>query len=107
MMDFEKHECIQYDKIYPDLIKSWWGNPDKFRADTHDIYATTLLEAHMIYVAIILCRLFGKKNSSHFPLAWVTIMHEVVERYSFNWAKTLLDNLAKEITEYQLAKSKG
>jgi hypothetical protein len=34
-------------------------------------------------------------------------MHEVVEGYSFNWAKMLSDNLNKEITEYQLAKSKG
>jgi hypothetical protein len=37
----------------------------------------------------------------------VLIMHEVAEGYSFNWANMLSDNLAKEITEYQLAKSKG
>jgi hypothetical protein len=89
-----------------DLIKDWWGHPEKFRADTHDIYATTSLEAHMIYVAMMLCRLFGKKDSTHL-LAWVPIMHEVAEGYSFNWAKMLSDNLAKEITEYQLENSKG
>jgi hypothetical protein len=33
-------------------------------------------------------------------------MHEVAEGYSFNWANMLSDNLAKEITEYQLEKSK-
>jgi hypothetical protein len=102
-----KKECIQYDKRYPDIIKSWWGHPEKFKADTHGLYATTSLEAHMIYVAMILCRLFGKKSPTHFPVAWVPIMHEVAEGYSFNWAKMLSDNLAKEITEYQLAKSKG
>jgi hypothetical protein len=59
------------DKNYPDLIKEWWGHPEKFRADTHDIYATTSLDAHMIYVAMMLCRIFGKKDSSHFLLAWV------------------------------------
>jgi hypothetical protein len=37
IMDFEKHECKKYDKIYPDLIKDWWGHPEKFRDDTHDI----------------------------------------------------------------------
>jgi hypothetical protein len=65
------------------LIKDWWGHPEKFRADTHDIYATTLLDAHMICVAMIL-RIFGKNESSHFLLAWVPIMHEVEKGFSFN-----------------------
>jgi hypothetical protein len=33
-------------------------------------------------------------------------MHEVVKGYSFNCSKMLSNNLAKEITEYQLTKSK-
>jgi hypothetical protein len=107
MLKFEKHECMQYDKGYPDLIKSWWGHPEKFRADTHDIYATVSLEAHMICVVMMLCRLFRKKRSTHFSLAWVPIMHKVAKGYSFNLANMLSDNLAKEITEYQLEKSKG
>jgi hypothetical protein len=61
----------------------------------------------MIYVAVMLCRLFGKHDSAHFLLAWVPIMHEVAKGYSFNWVNMLSDNLAKEITEYQLKKSKG
>jgi hypothetical protein len=107
MMEFEQQECIQYDKTYPDIIKSWWGHPEKFRADAHGMYATTLLDTHIIYVAMMLYILFGKKSPTHFSMAWVSIMHEVVEGYSFNWAKILSDKLAKEITEYELAKSKG
>jgi hypothetical protein len=107
LLEFEQHECIQYDKTYPDIIKLWWGNLEKFRADIRGIYATASLDTHMIYIALMLYRLFRKKNPTHFPIAWVPIMHEVVEGYSFNWAKMLSDNLAKEITEYQLAKSKG
>jgi len=34
-------------------------------------------------------------------------MYEVAEGYSFNWDKIVSDNLANEITEYKLAKSKG
>jgi hypothetical protein len=34
-------------------------------------------------------------------------MNEVVEGYTFNWAKMLSDNLVKEIDEYQSLKSKG
>jgi hypothetical protein len=107
IMDFDKEECTQYGKNYPDLIKDWWGHPEKFREDTHGIYATTSLDAHMIYVAMMLCRIFGRKDTAHFLLPWVPIMHEVAEGYSFNWAKILSDNLAKEITEYQSMKAKG
>jgi hypothetical protein len=61
----------------------------------------------MIYVAMMICRIFKKKSSTHFPLAWVPIMHEVVEGYSLNSANMLSNKLAKEIIEYQLKKSKG
>jgi hypothetical protein len=84
IMEFEKQECTQYEKNYPDLIKDWWGHPEKFRANTHGIYSTESLNSRMIYVPMMLCRLFSKKSSTHFLLAWVPIMHEVVEGYSFN-----------------------
>jgi hypothetical protein len=107
MLEFEQQECIQYDKSYPDIIKSWWGNPEKLRVNAHLIYSTASLDTHMIYVCMMLCILFGKKSPTHFSVAWVSIMHEVVEGLSFYWAKILLDNLAKEIMEYKLVKSKG
>jgi hypothetical protein len=107
MLEFEQQECIQYDKSYPDIIKSWWGHPEKFRADAHGMYAMASLDTHMIYVAMMLCRLFRKKSPTHFPVEWVSIMHEVAKGYTFNWAKILSDNLAKEITEYKMVKSKG
>jgi hypothetical protein len=107
MLEFDQQECIEYDKTYPDIIKSWWGHPQRFRADAHGMYATTSLETHMIYVAMMLCRLFEKKIPTHFPVEWVSIMHEVAEGYTFNWAKILSDNLAKEIIEYKMTKSKG
>jgi len=61
----------------------------------------------MMYVAMMLCRIFGKENSAHFLLPWVPIMHEVAKGFSFSWAKILMDSLAKEITEYQSLKAKG
>jgi hypothetical protein len=71
------------------------------------MYATTSLNAHMLYVAMILCHLFGKKNPTIFLVEWVAIVNEVAEGYTFNWAKMLFDNLAKEIAEYKSKKSKG
>jgi PAS domain-containing protein len=94
-------------KTYPYIINTWWGHPEKFRVDAHGIYAKASLDTHMIYVVLMLCRIFGKKVPTHVLVEWVRFMHEVDEGYSFNWAKMLSDNLAKEITEYQQDKSKG
>ena len=55
---------------------------------------------------MILCRLFGRKIPTHFLVEWVSIMHEVAEGFTFDWAKILPDNLTKEIVEYQMEKSK-
>jgi len=71
------------------------------------MYDTTSLDAHMLYVSIMIFHLFGKKNPTHFSVEWVSIVNEVAESYTFNWAKMLSDNLAKEIVEYKSTKSKG
>ena len=61
----------------------------------------------MVYVAMMLCRLFRKKIPTHFPTEWVPLLHEATEGYSFNSNKILSDNLAKEVMEYQTARSSG
>jgi hypothetical protein len=107
ILEFERKECVQYARSGHDIIKTWWGHPEKFRTDAHGMYATMSLDAHMVYVAMMLCRLFGKKIPTHFSVEWVSIMNEVAEGYTFNWAKMLSDNLAKEIVDYKTMKSKG
>jgi hypothetical protein len=71
------------------------------------MYSTTSLDAHMLYIAMMLCHLFGKNKPTHFSIEWVAIMNEVAKGYTFNWDKMLHDNLANEIVEYQSSKSKG
>jgi hypothetical protein len=105
--EFQKKECTEADQTYPDIIKDWWRDPAKFRADTHGIYATASLNEYMVYVAMMLCRLFRKKSPAHFPAEWVPLLHEAVEGYNFNWNKILSDSLAKEVMEYQTMRSKG
>jgi hypothetical protein len=61
----------------------------------------------MLYVAMMLYRLLKKKSSTHLSVEWVAIMNEVAEGYTFNWAKMLSNNLAKEILDYNTSKSKG
>jgi hypothetical protein len=107
ILEFEKKECIQYARSCQDIIRFWWGHPEKFRTDAHGTYATMSLDLHMVHVAMILYRLFGNKIPTHFSMEWVSIMNEVDEGFTFNWAKLLLDNLAKGIVKYKIVKSKG
>lgn len=107
MVEFQRKECTEADQTYLELIKGWWRCPSKFRANTHRIYATTSLNEYMVYVAMMLCRLFSKKNPYHFPAEWVPFLEEASEGYSFNWDKILSDNLAKEILDYRAARDRG
>jgi hypothetical protein len=74
--EFQRKECTEVDQTYPDLIKGRWICPSKFREDTNEIYATTSLNEYMVYVAMMLCRLFGKNNPCHFPAEWVHFLEE-------------------------------
>ena len=105
--NFRRKESFEADQTYPDIIKEWWINEGKFRDDTHGVYATTSLNEYMIYVAMMLCRIFSKKSPTHFPLEWVLLLHETTEGYSFNWDKILSDNMEKEVMDYQTAREKG
>jgi hypothetical protein len=106
-MEFDKKECTQYGKNLPDLIKDWCSCPEKFKEDSHGIYAVSSLEPHMMYIEMMMCRIYGRENNAHFLLPWVPIMQTVADGYSFDWAKILSDNLVREITEYQSLKAKG
>jgi hypothetical protein len=61
----------------------------------------------MVYVAMLLCRVFGKKKPCHFPPEWVPFLEEASEGYSFNWDKILSDNIAKDILDYRAARAHG
>jgi hypothetical protein len=74
--DFQKKECFELDQMYHVIIKYWWIHEAKFRAETHGIYAIASLNEYMVYVAMMLCRFFGKKIPTHFPAEWVPLLHE-------------------------------
>jgi hypothetical protein len=60
LRDFDKKECAQYGRNLPDLIKDWCSRPEKFRADCHGVYTISTLENHIMYVAMMMCRLYGR-----------------------------------------------
>jgi hypothetical protein len=61
----------------------------------------------MRYLVMMLCRLYGKKDSNHFSAEWTPLLEEVSEGNSFNWHKILSDNITTEVTNYQTAREKG
>jgi hypothetical protein len=66
LVDFNKKECDQYGKNLPNLIKDWYSCPEKFRSDSHGIYSVPALEPHIMYIEMMMCRLYGKENTTHF-----------------------------------------
>ena len=66
--EFQRKECGKCDRTYPDIVKTWWGIPAKFRADSHGVYGIASLNEYMVYISMILCRLFGSKRPTHFPV---------------------------------------
>jgi hypothetical protein len=107
LAEFQRKECIEADQTYPNMIRGWARSDENFRADTHGIYATASLNEYMVYIAMMLCRLFGRKDPYHFHADWVPFLEEVSEGNSFNWHKILSDNLMQQILNYKAAKSKG
>ena len=68
ILNFEDEECTKYDITIHDIVKTWWGNPSKFKYDTHGVYYTTSCDAHIMYISMMLYIIFGRKNLVHFVL---------------------------------------
>jgi hypothetical protein len=54
-------------------------------------------------VAIMLCRLYGKKDTSKFKSGWVPLIHCVLKEKVFNWAYILSANIKQEVQKSQEA----
>jgi hypothetical protein len=104
---FQQKECVEGGQTYPDMIRGWSRDENKFRADLHGIYATASLNYYMRYLAMMLCRLYGKNDSNHFSAEWTPFLEEVSEGRSFNWHKILSENITTEVASYKIARSKG
>jgi hypothetical protein len=105
--NFKQKEYVQYDKTMSILIRDWVSHPVKFRADSNGIYSIASLELQFKYVAMMTCRLYGKEDTTHFFLQWVTLIHSVTKGCSFDWDKMLSDSLTSRVTEYRAQRESG
>jgi len=103
--EFKKKECEPFGKKLSNLIKDWVSHPVKFRADTNGIYSISSLEPQFKYVGMMTYILYGKEDTTHIFLPWVSLIYTVTEDFCFDWAKLMLDSLTSRITEYRAQKS--
>ena len=74
--------------------------------DSHGIYPVVALEPHIMYIAMMMCRLSGRKTQLiYFYCGY--LLYKIEEGYSFDWEKILSDSLVQEIARYQSQRAKG
>jgi hypothetical protein len=104
---FKEKEREQYGRNLFDLIRDWVSHPAKFRADSNGIYSFSSLEPPFRYITMMVCRLYGREDTTHCFLPWVPLIYTVTENLSFDWAKLLSNSLTSGITKYQAQKASG
>jgi hypothetical protein len=67
-MKFEDDKCTKYGRTVHDIVKTWWGNQYKFKTDSQGIYFIASYDAHILYISMMLCIMFGNKNPTHFTI---------------------------------------
>ena len=65
------------------------------------MYTTSSICPPHSFPAAILCRLFGKPDSTKFFLGLLPLIDAAVNATVMNWAQILSDNLARTIIEYR------
>lgn len=69
------------------LIKEWKRDPNKHKADSSGKYAIMSISPHFSYVTTMLCRIFGNKYVTQFPLDWVPLIHKASDGLSYHKEK--------------------
>jgi hypothetical protein len=60
IVNFNNKECDHYGKSLFGLIEEWCSCPEKFRAESHGVYSISSLEPKFMYIAMMMCRIYGK-----------------------------------------------
>jgi hypothetical protein len=95
--EFIKKNVKEEEVQIPDLIKEWWYDPNSFKIMGDKMYLVPRLKKSPMLVAIMLCHLYGEKNSTKFKLSWVPLIHQVLTRKVFNWSHILSANIKQEV----------
>lgn len=97
-----------YDKAFVDeneepceFIKQWRSNPSKHKIDRTGMYSVASLVIPYLYIAAMLCRLFGCADATKFLVEWVPLIDATSNSIIMDWAIVLSNNLAHHNIEYR------
>ena len=65
------------------------------------MYTVTSLATPYLYIAVMLCRLFGYVDATKFSVEWVCLIDATSNSIIMDWATILSNNLAHHIIEYR------
>jgi hypothetical protein len=79
-----------------DLIREWWNDHNSFKIIGDKIYPIPRLKKPPMLVSIMLCRLYGEKDSFKFKLGWFPFISrwKSVATHLFRWLKTGVSTFA-------------
>jgi hypothetical protein len=67
------------------VMASWWREDNKCTNQSTDWYQTMNLREPNIYLMALICQLYGEKDCSRFPEAWIPLAYIVaISRSGFN-----------------------
>ena len=65
------------------------------------MYPISPLSVPHSYVAMMMCRLFEKADSTKFSMEWILLIDAVVNATIMNWSYIFSENLAMDIIQYR------
>ena len=78
-----------------DLIEHWKDKEHKFKVKTSKKYFSSLVKSPFFYLCAMFCRIFGRKDVSHFTLKCVPLIQQDSDGCYFNWENILFYSLTQ------------
>lgn len=84
---------------------AWSNNEENIKKDKNGMYTTASICPPYSFFAAMLCRLFGRLDSTKLSLDWLSLIEAVINATIMDWAQILSDNLTKTVIEYRRKRS--
>ena len=67
-----------------DTMQAWRSDSSKFKQEKTGMYPIAPLSAPHSYAAVMMCRLFGKANSTKFSMEWIPLIDAAISSTVMN-----------------------
>ena len=83
-------------------MKGWWSK-GTFRSNpSPEKWRSSKFRKSIHIIVILMSRIFGRKDASHYPDKWIPIIHQVIRYGSIlNWSEIISSNLDIQLKKVQ------